>query len=261
MGYASPLGSLIHDKAWARPAGNNEPKVTATFQDHLDGNRNPGLDIGTGRCNDPLYAMEAGTVSLSGLIGTAQVVRIKHPNGDESGYAHLSSRAVAVGQAVRRGQLIGALGSTGATACHLHLGVKRNGVEVDPWPLLDQNQEDDVLQGANPVRVVNRKTTVKGDNTNFRSSPFVRADNVLVKYAAGTEFYPDWAVEGTTVGTSKLWVGGWGNVLGVRAFGYLHETTVNPLIPIEQSGHSDQELAAARSKGISDAAAAAGAVK
>ena len=260
MGYASPLGRYIHPKEWVRPAGNNEPEVTATFADHLAGNRNPGLDIGTGRCGDPLFAGADGIVSLSGLIGTAQVVRVKHPNGDESGYAHLSSRAVALGAVVKRGQLIGALGMTGATACHLHLGLKRNGVEIDPWPELEQNEVTDMLKGTNPVPVYNRLGKILGDNTNFRAGPST-AEASLAKYAKDTEIAPNYIVDGGLALGSVKWFGCWGDTAKGREFGYIHVNTVGPLSPIEQTGHSDQELADARAKGIADASKAAAAVK
>lgn len=243
MGYASPLGKLIHDKAWPRPSGNNEPKVTSTFADHIAGNRNPGLDIGTGRCNDPLYAMEAGIVSLSGLIGTAQVVRVRHANGDESGYAHLSSRAVALGAAVRRGQLIGALGSSGATACHLHLGLKRNGVEIDPWPELEQNEVTDMLKGDNPVPVYNRKGLIKGNNTRFRAGPST-AEPILAEFDVPTEVAPLYEVDGAAVSGNVKWYALFGNTAKGKELGYMHVSTIGELSPIEAADCSAEVLAA-----------------
>ena len=90
-------------------------------------------------------AMHDGTVTMSGLLGSAKVVRVLAPDGVyESGYAHLASilPSAAKGKAVKRGQQIGTLGRTGAAACHLHLGTKRNRVEVDSWPFLEQVQEE-----------------------------------------------------------------------------------------------------------------------
>jgi hypothetical protein len=259
VAFGNPVEGII------RPPGSplivGSFRVTSTYADHVVSGRGPGIDIGNGRCGDPILAMADGKVSLAGLVGDAKVVRVLHPQfpGYETGAAHLDTIEVKVGQLVTRGQRIGTLGTTGATACHLHQGCKVNGVEIDWWPLLIQNGavEDDVLQGANPKRIVNRKTTVKADDTNFRSSPFVRADNKIAQFDAGALVYPDWSVEGTTVGTSKVWYGFWGLVaVGRQEYGYMHESVLNALTPIEQSGHTDAELAAARKNGAHTGAVA-----
>lgn len=257
VAFANPVAGHIYAKGEAHPLGTF--RVTATFADHIAGNRNPGIDIGNGKCGDPILAMDSGIVTLAGLIGTAKVVRIKHNNGYETAAAHLATIEVKLGQLVIRGQRIGTLGMTGATACHDHGGCKDPlGNEVDWWPLLIQNgaieEGEDVLQGTNPVMVSNRRGNVLGDNTRFRSSPFVRADNVLTEYDAGAQLDPDYIVEGTSaLGTNK-WYGAWGNVGTGKAFGYVNVNAVSSLVPIEQSGHSDQELKDARSDGIADAA-------
>lgn len=132
VGYIASEGSVVDAGAF---------RVTATFAEHVASGRGPGIDLGNGRCGDPIFAMHDGTVTLAGLLGQAKVVRIMAPDGiNESGYAHLASilPGIVKGKKVLRGQQIGTLGSTGATACHLHLGYKRNGVESDSWPLLDQ---------------------------------------------------------------------------------------------------------------------------
>jgi murein DD-endopeptidase MepM/ murein hydrolase activator NlpD len=116
-------------------------RVTSTFAEHVASGRGPGVDLGNGRCGDPVMAMHDGTVTLSGLLGTAKVIRIKAPDGIyESGYAHLATILpnAALGKFVKRGIQIGVVGMTGADACHLHLGLKKSGTEVDSWPLMDQ---------------------------------------------------------------------------------------------------------------------------
>ena len=128
VGYIAPKGP--HDGTF---------HVTSTFAEHVASGRGPGVDMGNGACGAPIFAVASGTVSLAGLLGGAKVVRIAHAGGYESGYAHLASIKVVKGQSVKYGQQIGTLGTTGATACHLHLGMKLNGVEIDSWPLLIQN--------------------------------------------------------------------------------------------------------------------------
>jgi murein DD-endopeptidase MepM/ murein hydrolase activator NlpD len=212
-------------------------RVTARFG-QLDASHptpHKGVDIGNGLCGEPILALADGSVSLAGLLGSAKVIRIKHRQfGDfESGYAHLATIEVKLGQKVIRGQRIGTLGKTGAAACHLHLGMKHNRTEIDGWPLLDQNREGEMLQGTNPVRVDNRRGLVLLDHTRFRSSPFVLAENVLVEFPHDAEIVPAFVVDGAVASGSVKWYGAWGATPRGREFGYIHVTTVGPLEPIE----------------------------
>lgn len=267
VAFGNPVQGLIAEKGAAHPAGTFA--VTSTFADHVASGRAPGIDIGNGGCGDVVLAMGAGVISLVklGVVGStssvdASIVRIAHANGWISGVAHLKVRAgLAVGQAVPEGYELGLHDKIGATACHVHFGLKDpSGVEVDAWPYLRQNGavEDEVLQGANPQRIVNRQSSVLAADTNFRSSPFVRADNKLVKFAAGAAFYVDWSVEGTQVGVSNRWYGGWANVAPGKQFGYFHESVLAPLSPIED-GYSDADLNAAKKVAANVVSAAANA--
>lgn len=125
-------------------------RVTQTFADHVADKRGLGIDFGNGRCGANVLAMFDGVVSLSGFLGAALVVRVRHSSlsakfggGDVvSGYAHLSTSVVNVGQLVKKGQTLGTLGKSGADACHLHAGFTVNDVERDYWQLLDQNAQN-----------------------------------------------------------------------------------------------------------------------
>jgi len=65
------------------------------------------------------------------------VVKIKHAGGYESLYAHQSRIRVKHGQLVKKGQVIGYVGSTGrSTGPHLHFGLKKNGRWVNPMKVL-----------------------------------------------------------------------------------------------------------------------------
>ena len=58
---------------------------------------------------------------------------IDHGNGYVTLYAHLSLIQVQVGQTVKRGDVIGQMGSTGrSTGTHLHFEIRRGGVYDDP---------------------------------------------------------------------------------------------------------------------------------
>ena len=95
-----------------------------------------GIDFG-GRRGDPIYATGNGKVvrSEKGLRrkGYGQQLVIDHGFGYKTRYAHLNERLVVVGQEVKRGELIGYMGSTGgSTGPHLHYEVIYMGNQVDP---------------------------------------------------------------------------------------------------------------------------------
>jgi len=75
-------------------------------------------------------------------------VKIKHPGGYESLYAHQSRIRVKRGQQVKKGQIIGYVGSTGrSTGPHLHFGLTKNGRWIDPMKVLRrQSIQDTVLK-------------------------------------------------------------------------------------------------------------------
>lgn len=92
-----------------------------------------GLDIGCAE-GTPILACEAGVVIGAGYSGTmGNYVIISHGNNVTTTYMHNSSIAVSIGQEVARAQVIAYAGSTGqSTGPHCHLGVRVNGVYVDP---------------------------------------------------------------------------------------------------------------------------------
>lgn len=88
----------------------------------------------------PLYAIEGGKVVAAEWQGAAgKAVTIKTDSGHHILYGHMNSMAVAKGDTVKKGDVIGRVGSTGnSTGPHLHLGVtKPNGNQMDPLVWLD----------------------------------------------------------------------------------------------------------------------------
>jgi murein DD-endopeptidase MepM/ murein hydrolase activator NlpD len=79
-----------------------------------------------------------GTVIFSGRSsGYGNLVIVDHGNNIHTYYAHLSKKFVQPGQEVRRGDVVGAVGSTGrVTAPHLHYEVRLSGAAVNPYPYL-----------------------------------------------------------------------------------------------------------------------------
>jgi murein DD-endopeptidase MepM/ murein hydrolase activator NlpD len=86
----------------------------------------------------PVRAVGDGTVALvADHFFSGRAVFLDHGDGLVSQYFHLSRVDVAQGQELRRGERIGAVGSTGrATGPHLHFGTRFRGARVDPLLLL-----------------------------------------------------------------------------------------------------------------------------
>ena len=92
-----------------------------------------GLDIGAA-ANAPVQAPAQGRVTSVGFDSKlGNVVKVDHGFGIETLYGHLAKALVKEGQRVKRGDVVGLVGSTGlATGPHLHYMVKVNGQTFDP---------------------------------------------------------------------------------------------------------------------------------
>jgi murein DD-endopeptidase MepM/ murein hydrolase activator NlpD len=82
----------------------------------------------------PVGSVAPGVVTLAGWTGGGgRTVKVRHPNGYETEYLHLSAIAVRAGARIGQGELVGRVGKTGlATGVHLHYGLKKNGRYVNP---------------------------------------------------------------------------------------------------------------------------------
>ena len=92
-----------------------------------------GLDF-KARYGTPIVAVTDGRVTGAGRMGgCGNTVRLRHDASLDTRYCHMSRVAVNRGQSVRRGQVIGYVGSTGlSTGPHLHYEMYRNGRAIDP---------------------------------------------------------------------------------------------------------------------------------
>lgn len=92
------------------------------------------IDIGA-PTGSAVLSTDGGFVSFAGWtdVGYGYLIVIDHANSFATYYAHLSNIYVAEGQAVDRGQVIGAVGSTGnSTGPHLHFEVRRYNTQQNP---------------------------------------------------------------------------------------------------------------------------------
>ena len=82
----------------------------------------------------PVVAVSDGVVLSAGVSGgSGRMVHVRHSNGFESQYLHLSSIALRPGERVRQGELVGRVGSSGlATGAHLDYRLKKNGTYINP---------------------------------------------------------------------------------------------------------------------------------
>lgn len=115
-----------------------------------------GIDIASPR-GTPVYASGDGIVlNPGGLTGYGNVVCIAHGFGYQSLYAHLSKVAVRPGKKIKRGELVGYVGSTGlSVAPHLHYEIIKNGTKVNPvhyfYNDLSPKEYEEVLEAASKV--------------------------------------------------------------------------------------------------------------
>lgn len=100
-----------------------------------------GIDL-AGPVGTEIYATADGIVSRSEYNGGGygNLVVLNHGRGIETRYGHMSKRLVSDGQRVKRGDLIGLMGSTGrSTGSHLHYEVRIDGKAVNPIPFMQSN--------------------------------------------------------------------------------------------------------------------------
>ena len=97
-----------------------------------------GIDL-AGPIGTPIYATADAVVGRSewNSGGYGNLVELDHGHGIQTRYGHLSKSMVAAGQRVKRGDMIGLMGSTGrSTGSHLHYEVRIDGKAVNPVPFL-----------------------------------------------------------------------------------------------------------------------------
>jgi murein DD-endopeptidase MepM/ murein hydrolase activator NlpD len=98
-----------------------------------------GLDISTEK-GSPVFATADGVVESASYTGDyGNLIVIQHEFGLTTRYGHLSAFAVKPGQHVKRGDIVGRVGSTGrSTGAHLHYEILANGKLINPLQLLTQ---------------------------------------------------------------------------------------------------------------------------
>ena len=103
--------------------------------------QNRSLHQGIDLANDagtPIRAAKSGIVTVADYNEiSGNNILIRHYDGQETAYYHMQKRLLERGQSVRRGEIIGLMGTTGrSTGNHLHFELRINQVQVDPAPYI-----------------------------------------------------------------------------------------------------------------------------
>lgn len=127
---ATPTGYPVNGKISSRFGKRENPFTkTASFHSGIDISASPGTSI---------QATADGVVSYSGWTGhSGFLVVLEHGFGFSTIYAHNKKNAVRVGQTVKRGDILGYVGSTGkSTGPHVHYEIWEKGKHVNPQEFL-----------------------------------------------------------------------------------------------------------------------------
>ncbi|OBX24066.1 MULTISPECIES: M23 family metallopeptidase [Bizionia] len=139
-----PIHLQFNDSNYVSPISKN--KVITSRYGWRKGRAHRGIDIDlvTG---DSLFAMFDGVVRFANYSsGHGRSVVVRHFNGLETAYAHLSSYGVKENDSVIAGSYLGKGGTSGnARGSHLHLEVSYQGIQINPEYLLQFNDSNEVL--------------------------------------------------------------------------------------------------------------------
>lgn len=155
LGTSDPEFRALHE-SWGKATGNPtkievsvpsiDPVQAMRVSSHFGPRRAPmrgasrnhkGIDF-AGPIGTPIYATADGLVGRARWVrGYGKFIEIEHGNQVQTRYAHLSAMNVRYGQRVKKGDVIGFMGSTGnSTGSHLHYEVRIGGVAVNPLGFL-----------------------------------------------------------------------------------------------------------------------------
>lgn len=127
---------IRHAEGWLIPVSSRVVTSGYGWRNYPRSAFHKGLDLKAFYV--PVRAAKSGTITYSGWLGGyGNAIIVTHDDTYKTLYAHLSRRHVAVGQRVRRGQVLGRTGDTGYSfGPHLHFEISKNGENVNPIKFL-----------------------------------------------------------------------------------------------------------------------------
>ncbi len=181
-GWFDENGRRLGSTGLAEPSGGariSSPFGTRRYYGRSSGGGfHNGIDF-EGKTGMPIYAAADGTINHQGwYFNYGRTVKISHADSFETLYAHMSRFAdgMGPGSRVRKGDLIGYIGSTGrSTGPHLHFSVIVNGQFVDPQPYISGKGFNSVLANESLVayrqwqQEIRKAAGAKDDGNGFRS--------------------------------------------------------------------------------------------
>jgi murein DD-endopeptidase MepM/ murein hydrolase activator NlpD len=134
---SSPWGPRMRTRVVRIKTATRTRKVLRRFM-----GTHKGVDLSAPK-GSPIFAALDGQVVVSGRQKAyGNYVAIDHGNGVVTLYAHCNRNLVSVGDIVRKGQKIAEVGRTGnATGPHVHFELRKNDVQVNPLPWLNDTEE------------------------------------------------------------------------------------------------------------------------
>lgn len=159
---AQPAARSVGRTAHAWPiAANVQQRVSSGFgsrKDPFHGRPafHGGVDIAAATGTSVLASADGVVSAVEHGARLGKYVSVKHRDGTESTYGHLSAQSVRNGQTVRQGQKLGEVGSTGrSTGPHLDYRIKKNGELFNPMTVLRE-------PGTGSTRVASNSSTING---------------------------------------------------------------------------------------------------
>lgn len=166
-----PLELNFTDSTYASPVPHT--KVVTSRYGWRRGRPHRGIDIDL-RTGDTVVAVLDGIVRFAKYTnGYGNTVVVRHYNGLESTYAHLSHIEVSANDTISRGQYLGKGGNTGnSRGSHLHLELSYKGEYIHPEYLFD-------FSSKNAIRAQQVWVTQKWTHAKFHNSRYVSKVNLL----------------------------------------------------------------------------------
>lgn len=183
-----PLQLEFKDSTFASPISKN--KVVTSRYGWRRGRAHKGIDIDliTG---DSLFAMFDGIIRMSRYSrGHGKTVVVRHYNGLETVYAHLSKYGRKENDSIKKGQYIGKGGVSGnARGSHLHLVVNYKGVSINPEYLFEFNDSNSIR--ANEIWVTKQWTRPYVHNSKRQSKiiPLLSEEDAITSLKKQKKIY------------------------------------------------------------------------
>jgi murein DD-endopeptidase MepM/ murein hydrolase activator NlpD len=132
---AAPVSLSLSQQGFLKPVSG---KIISGFGTKADGLHNDGINIKAAK-GEAVRASEQGVVVYSGhqIEGYGNLVLMRHANGYVTAYAHMDKILAKKGEVIRRGQVIGTVGSTGhVESSQLHFEIRKGKTAINPVQLI-----------------------------------------------------------------------------------------------------------------------------